>query len=245
MKKYLFTIISIVAFAHSGHTQSWVPALTVPYIPVQKAQPLTQSDFDQISAEVKAKHSIEVAECTSHAKNLYHSFSSYPNTVADGWHKITASDETTLCSESIVYVQGGRIKRWFYDVTEAPVEASTVIEKGKAVAKVYGTIVNCYFIDAILDPTSHTEEPKSGSVNFYTSSSKIRGGVDIYVDGKWVGVLNKFFTSGTPECGQESTVKITRKPGTYSYVATCEKLSWRGTIEIKEGQCHPFALNNR
>ncbi|GAB2777852.1 hypothetical protein HNQ93_001735 [Hymenobacter luteus] len=241
----LLVTLAFAAISYVAQAQSWIPPVQVPYIPVQKARPFTSADAQRIRAEVDAELRQQTAMCSEHTKNIYATFNAYPPTINDGWHTITSTDELTWCRENTVYVLNSRITRLYDGVNEFSVEAASLIDKGRAVAKVNGRMLQCYFLNAILDPTSHSEEPKSGSVNFYTNYTKLRGPIDVYVDGQWWGKLDRYFASGTPECGQDATVKVLLPPGLHTYQASCDKLTWNGTIEVRAGECLPFVLREK
>ena len=244
MKKILLGVLLLSSFKSYSQWYNSVPALKVPYIPIQRATPV---DYEGAAArgmaEGEAMRKLAVKECATRSKNLYESLPNRAQSFPDGWYKVTATDGIDMCGERIVYVSSNRITRWFVDdIYERKVDVSSLIEQSSATAKIEGNFVSCYFLDNIVDPTARASEPKFGAVNFYTNYTKLKGAIQVYVEGLYMGKIDGFFASGTPECNQQYTVPVFKKPGVYSYIAKNEKYSWQGTITVTDGVCSPYLL---
>ena len=211
-----------------GQAFDWLPPLSTPYIPVQRA------DLDGVRREAEAvwaaraeENRKEVAICAPRTKSVYESFKSYPTSFEDGWYNVSATNGTDMCGQRRVFVSGNKIARWFVnDIYEKTVEISSQIDKGSATVKVGGSFINCYFINNLLDPNSRSSAPEFGAVNFYTNDVKLRGSIDIYIEGIYMGEIKGFYSTGVPECGVQYTVAFIKKPGIYTFVGKNEKHNW-------------------
>jgi hypothetical protein len=62
------------------------------------------------------------------------------------------------------------------------------------------------------------------------------------VDGSSVGTLTSYFPTGTPTCGQNGTITLSRTPGVHTITATAGTLVWNGTVTLVSGQCLLYEL---
>ena len=102
-------------------------------------------------------------------------------------------------------------------------------------------MVDIYFLEDINNPNTYTTPPVgSGKISFYTSWKR-SGNMELYFDGKYVGKFTSYFDNGSPVCGQEGTLTVTYKPGTYNFRAVSEggwsTKTWEGTVTIYSGGC--------
>jgi hypothetical protein len=71
----------------------------------------------------------------------------------------------------------------------------------------------------------------------------------LYFDGDYVGNFESYFENSTPNCGQNGTITITYKPGTYSFKAISEggfsTRTWEGTITINADGCSLQGLTKK
>jgi len=222
-----------------------IPPLYVPYIPPYQPAPIDYNAINNRIAMDEANRRDAIASCALRNKSIYSSSKSYPSSLPDGWYKISATNEINMCGERIVFVQDNRIKRWFVaGIHERIVSVSSLIEKGFATVKgADGEFISCYFIDNILDPSAHVAEPQFGAVSFYTNNAKLRGTIKIDIEGQYSGEIEGYFLNQVPSCNEKYTLTVLRKPGVYSFTAQNDRMTWNGTVEVKNGSCLPFLLS--
>lgn len=180
-------------------------------------------------------------------KSYYNSLNSYPDLVKNGWHKVIAMDNYDFCEERKVYVENNKVTKYVVDNwLNRKVSYPVLINNAKAMIQLVqdnGTtaIVDLYFLEDINNPNSYTSPPlQSGKISFWTNL-KSSGSMELYFDGMYAGTFTSYFKDGTPNCGQDGTITIECKPGTYKYYATGQGFwgskSWEGSVTIKEGGC--------
>ena len=76
----------------------------------------------------------------------------------------------------------------------------------------------------------------SGGISIWTDCGT-DGEIKVYLDDVYVGSLTYYFTNEIPKCGEEGTLFIEKKPGTYTLVAQGEKYTWKGTVTITKNKC--------
>ena len=79
-----------------------------------------------------------------------------------------------------------------------------------------------------------------GMVSFFTSS---QFGHDIYVDGKFYGSLDKYFTGGSATCDQIGTLSIILSAGEHRFEARDRKGAWIGRFTILPDECTIIQVN--
>ena len=88
-----------------------------------------------------------------------------------------------------------------------------------------------------------TTKPTTGKYAFFTNWAN-SGFVDIYVNGVYEGRLTKYFLSGSPTCGDDGTVTVTRMGGTYLFTAkSTNGTTWNTIITIVNGGCGTTKLS--
>lgn len=85
---------------------------------------------------------------------------------------------------------------------------------------------------------------RNPSISFFTNYGQA-GDTKIWIDGAYKGKLNRYFSSGTPLCGQDGTLKITLTPGTHRYRAEDGAgFYWEGTFTTSANNCETLKLNS-
>jgi hypothetical protein len=205
---------------------------------------MKQAQYDQNQKEEKAK----AVALMEQVKAYYNSLTSFPLTIKNGWHKVTAMDNYEFCEERKVYVENNKVTKYVIDNwIEKSVSYPTTINKGKALIQLKeadgstGSTLDVYFLEYINNPNSSTSAPiKPGRVSFWTNW-KNSGSMKVYFEGVFIGTFKSYFPDSSPTCGQDGTITISFKPGTYNYSAISEgdwtTKTWEGTITITEGGC--------
>lgn len=209
-------------------------------------------DWDMLLRVAQAKQEYERQRVLSKMKqtvNQYLSFSTYPEKIKNGWHKVVIMDNFNFCDERKVYVSNNRITKYVIDNwDERVVTFSGNIDKGRGIVKIkYPTndesgYMDVFFIEVISNPYSTASTPlQPGKISFWTNWKR-SGNLKLYFDGKYVGTFTSYFENGTPSCGQQGTITITYKPGNYHYRAESEggfgTTYWEGNVTIYSGQCN-------
>ncbi|MDR6195956.1 PKD domain-containing protein [Siphonobacter sp. SORGH_AS_0500] len=71
------------------------------------------------------------------------------------------------------------------------------------------------------------------------------GTVDVYIGGSYEGRITVYYSSSTPDCGDNGNVTINKTAGVYNVTAKAVNGSaqWGGTITISNGKCSKLGLN--
>lgn len=88
------------------------------------------------------------------------------------------------------------------------------------------------------------EESTEGSVAFYLQNkSKAFGEVKVYLDGKYLGILDRMYKDSDQSnfCGMSAAITVRLKAGTYKYQAEQRGQKIQGKFTIQKGKC----LNQR
>ena len=181
-------------------------------------------------------------------KSYYASLTNFPADIPNGWYTVISTNNYDMCAERKVYVEYGKVTKYFIeDWIDRKVSFSTKITNAKAMVQLIlddGTkadMVDVYFLEYINNNNAYTAPPVgSGKISFWTSW-KNSGNMELYFDGMYVGKFTSYFADGTPNCGQQGTLTVTYKPGTYSFRAVSEggwsTKTWEGTVTISAGGC--------
>ncbi|ADB36736.1 hypothetical protein [Spirosoma linguale] len=84
----------------------------------------------------------------------------------------------------------------------------------------------------------------TGNFIFFTSVPD-KGDISIYVNSILQGKITKYYSSGSPSCGEQGSVTVTLPPATYPYTAKSEGLfpyNWSGTFTVVRGSCNSIRL---
>ena len=85
---------------------------------------------------------------------------------------------------------------------------------------------------------------RNSSISFFTNYGQA-GNTKIWIDGSYRGSLNSYFQSGSPNCGQNGTLKVNLTPGKHSYRAEDGAgFSWEGTFTTTANSCETLKLNS-
>ena len=83
-----------------------------------------------------------------------------------------------------------------------------------------------------------------GQISFWTNIP-LRGEIKIYIDGTYAGSLDSYFSKGTPRCGQEGTVTVSKSSGKHIFYAKSDSgREWRGTVNFGSSGCQTMSLTN-
>lgn len=207
-------------------------------------------DWDLLIRAAQAKQEYERQRTLAKMQqtvNRYLSFSSYPQTIKNGWHNAVVMDNYSICVDLKVYVVNNKITKCAMDnFGERGISFSNNIENGRGIIKIIypsseSDYMDVFFIEAIANPYSSASEPlPSGKISFWTNLKR-GGNLRIYLDEMYVGTLTSYFDNGTPVCGQNGTVTLEYKPGKYNYRAVSDgslaAKTISGQVTIVAGGC--------
>jgi hypothetical protein len=255
MKNFIILIIALIinleAFCQSnrGLGIQYVPGPDMTEYYNLELELLQQRiDNDRVVEELLKKKALERMKET---KQFYNFFSEYPTTIPNGWHNAKSMNNRDMCEEVKVFVEGNKIKKYFIqDWKQINIALSSPINKGKGLVQLKlqdGSqleMVDVYFLENLSNPNSRANPPKNpGKVSFY-SSNKRSGNIGIFIDDSFEGTIKYYFAKkAIPDCGQDGTLTIQKKPGTYTFKAVSSSGEWTGKIVIKENSCNSFELN--
>lgn len=215
-----------------------------------KALEIKQAQWEQERVQAERERENEKQRTKAkmqQIKSYYSSVSKYPERLGDGWHNVVVMDNYDYCEDRKVFVSNNQITKYFKDDwIERKVTFAGSITNGKTLIKVISDgneesdFLDVYFIEDILNPAVSTSSPKTpGKVSFWTNY-KNPGNLKVYFNEIYLGTFEGYFPKDAPLCGQDGTLSLSYKPGTYSFMAMSEvgqQLTWRGTITIPEGGC--------
>lgn len=182
-------------------------------------------------------------------KSYYNQLESYPPNIKNGWYKVIAMNNSDFCEERKVYVESNKVTKYVIDdCINGKISYPALINNAKATVQLMdddGSIadmVEVYFIEYISNPMSSTTPPiQSGKISFWTNWKK-SGSLRLFFDGEYIGTFTQYFENGFPSCGQEGTLTVEYKPGTYKYVAVSGSKRYEGMVTITAGQCSLYCL---
>jgi hypothetical protein len=132
-------------------------------------------------------------------------------------NSIRSSDFADNYQFSSIQTNFNKLEKYFYDT--------------------YNEIVSQNFEREI---TKISNPETMGKISFWTNLKR-SGNMKVYLDGNYIGSFTSYFDTGTPACGQQGTITVSRSPGTYNYYAVSEgtfgNKTWRGTITVMAGNC--------
>jgi hypothetical protein len=177
-------------------------------------------------------------------KEQYAGYSKYPDSIAEGWHNVIATDNSTFCKDAKVYVKGNKIKKFVVD-NYIPLNFTSTgtIKKAKNVITLKNfngeqlNIMEVYFLYDIEEQNVVEGPINAGFVCFWTDSKNYP---DIHLKMDNNGWLEKFTVRFTekPECFANGTICRILKPGTYSFYGEGKgAINWKGTFEVRPNQC--------
>ncbi|HOD61977.1 MAG TPA: hypothetical protein PKG96_07745 [Bacilli bacterium] len=181
-------------------------------------------------------------------KDYYNSLDAYPTKINDGWHNVIAMNNYDFCAERKVYVENNKVTKFIVDDwIYKNISFSVNISKAKAIVRLLnddesqGDWLELYFLEYINAPNSYTTPPiETGTVSFWTNYKKA-GDIMVYLEDTYIGSFTSYFNQGVPQCGQDGTLTVTYKAGTYHLraytVGGWSSLNWEGTITITAGVC--------
>jgi len=204
--------------------------------------------FDTIGQRIELKY-IEgmkrdrAIQIMSTVKEYYITQSAYPEKVKDGWHTIVAMNNTDFCEQRKVLVENNLVTKYVIDdwILKDIAKPSQILacrssillnDEGRN-----GEMLDLYFLDFMIDQNSFATPPVDpGTISFW--SDGISGGkIVIYVDEVFKGELDSHFKKRIPDCGQTGTLTFEYKSGSHDFRALNKKNVWRGTINIRPGDC--------
>ena len=262
MGKIIFRISLIAGFLICSNRQSFSQTVLQGLNYTYDWQSAMNNLYTEEMLDLEAKKKMEASQkaayeekkkkaeaCSKNLKETYKGFTSYPKNISDGWHNVSITNNYDFCDDRKVLISNNKITKYFIDDwLERTIGLSGAIKEGKTIVKIKqkdGTLTelyDVYFIENIVDSTTMATAPNPGDFSFYTSYSK-GGKIDIYVEGMFAGTLDSYFDEEAG-CGEEGTVTIKYKPGTYNYVAKSQngKYKWSGQITIVGNKCKKLAL---
>lgn len=209
---------------------------------------VTVPDFNPIPINNNSNKNEKVISTMRQIKDYYNSLESYPVEINNGWHNVIAMNNYDFCEERKVYVENNKVTKfvvdnWIYKKISYAVNVS----KAKAIVQLInedrtqGDLLELYFLEYINNPNSYTTAPiETGTVSFWTNYKKA-GDMVVYLDEMYVGDFTYYFKQGEPQCGQDGTLTVEYKKGTYPFrahtVGGWSSFSWSGTVTITAGGC--------
>lgn len=216
-----------------------------------KAMEMKQAQMEMYQAQNERNKQIKQEKAVgmmNQVKSYYNSLNQFPSVINNGWHKVISMNNYDFCEERKVYVENNKVTKYVIDDwDERSISYSLDISKGKTIVQLLnddggnGETIELYFLEYINNPNSSTKSPiGSGKVCFWTSWKR-GGNMELYFDGNYAGKFTSFFENGSPYCGQQGTITIKYKPGTYEFKVVSEgnftSKTWKGTVTINPNGC--------
>lgn len=190
---------------------------------------------------------IEMAKL-SLTQSKYKQFTTFPLTIADGWHNVVVTDNAHFCADMKVLVQQNNIvKLAVEDFFPINFSAPRQIRNAKntlTIKNFYAqklVTVDVYFIDDIEQQAIVEPPQKYGYVCFW-SDIKNAEDIIIKIQDKKIGKVPLQSTS-EPECFSNGMLCKLLRPGQYSLLALGRgTIVWHGEFLIKENTCLKYHL---
>ncbi|MBL7799719.1 MAG: hypothetical protein JNL95_03245 [Chitinophagales bacterium] len=181
-------------------------------------------------------------------QSKYNLYTTFPMTIADGWHKVVVTDNAHFCSDMKVLVQNNNIvKLAAEDFFPINFSAPRQIRNAKntiTIKKFYAqklVTVDVYFMDDIEQQNIVEPPQKYGYVCFW-SDIKNAEDIIIKIQDKKIGKVPLQSTT-EPECFSNGMLCKILRPGQYSLLALGRgTIVWRGEFLIKENTCLKYHL---
>ena len=186
----------------------------------------------------------KVKSAINQVKSYYSSFSTFPEKINDGWHKVISTNNYDFCEERKVYVSNNKVVKYVIDDwIEKKVSYFSVVNKAKSMLQLAeddgsnGDMVELYFIEDISNPNSYISPPvRPGKISFW-SNFKRGGAIRVYIEDVYIGAISSYYSKSTPNCGQDGTLIFEYKAGTYKFEASNKNRTWSGTVTITADTC--------
>jgi len=216
-----------------------------------KAMEMKQAQMEMYQAQNERNKQIRQERAVgmmNQVKSYYNSLNQFPNTINNGWHNVISMNNYDFCEQRKVYVENNKVTKYVIDDwDERPISYSLLINKGKTILQLLndegekGDTIELYFLEYLNNPNSFAKPPiGSGKVSFWTNWKR-SGNMELYFDGNYAGKFTSFFENGSPFCGQQGTITIKYKPGTYEFRVVSEgnfaTKTWKGNITITPNGC--------
>jgi len=83
----------------------------------------------------------------------------------------------------------------------------------------------------------------NGNVMFWTQSDFGCGFITVNISGS-SGTISGYYSGGSPSCGASSAANFSLPAGSYSFTASCDELTWDGTVTVTSGGCYKMQLTH-
>ena len=82
----------------------------------------------------------------------------------------------------------------------------------------------------------------NGQVMFWSARDHGCGSINVTINGQ-TRTISNYSTSGAPAgCNISGFATFDLQPGTYSFTASCSKLTWQGSVSINSNRCLTYEL---
>ncbi|MFC5194773.1 hypothetical protein ACFPH8_05480 [Bizionia hallyeonensis] len=192
----------------------------------------------------KAKAQLEII------KRTYDDHENYPESIIDGWHIVSVTDNFNYCTDAKVFIDNNQIIKFVinnYSAHTLDFKMITPIKNGKALLSLdlldgNTDTVEVYFINDLNGPQTVEKPQDAGYISFWSDMNKAKS-IKIWIEDMYYGELGKQFDD-EPECYEEGTISLGYRPGVYKFKAAGRgTINWLGTFEIKENSCLILNLN--
>jgi hypothetical protein len=137
---------------------------------------------------------------------------------------------TITADYDVTYESNDYTVDWDFDISSSKVSGTYTID---------GTSYDYSGTAPEVDTTGETtSDDGTTGIFFWTDNDGGHGDITIEVDGSYVGTLSNWFTSGTPEYGDQGTVSVSLTAGTHSYYAETadQHYYWSSSFTLSEGE---------
>jgi hypothetical protein len=136
----------------------------VPKHDIEATRSMMEAQYQRNLREAEAARQRSITKMNQ-TISRYNSANKYPNYIINGWHRVTSMNNYDFCDERLVYVVNNKITKYYIDRESRTVIFSTTIYKAKSNIRLKYTdgstseILDIYFIESILDPSSKAGSP--------------------------------------------------------------------------------------
>ncbi|HTC01399.1 MAG TPA: hypothetical protein VK705_12025 [Ferruginibacter sp.] len=195
------------------------------------------------------EHSIEKLAAI---KTQYNGYTSYPDSITEGWHNVIVTDNVNFCKNAKVLVKDNKVQDFVIDDwIHVPVLSmgSQHIKKGFITLSMQDfngeqlAIMDTYFVYDLDAPAITTTPSQPGYICFWSNESRYYQ-IIIKVEDERLDNLTQQYEN-EPPCFSKGMVCRMYKPGVYNFIALGRgSKKWRGAFRIKSGMCTRYKLGD-
>ncbi|MEM7658526.1 MAG: cell envelope integrity protein TolA [Bacteroidota bacterium] len=205
----------------------------------EQEQAAKEQQEREAQAQFKASRKLAIQK----TRQLYESKGPKPDSVANGWHRVTAVENEGRMYECLVLVEENRVIQVADSLSPIRYRQTRVfsgpITAGKTLLQIEDRYVDLYFMRYLDWPDDRAAPPSTGNLIFWVDS-ELAGEVSILLEGQTQGSITQVGLSVPLNCGDPAGLTLTEiRTGTYTFMAKSKSntLQWQGEVSVYPNEC--------